>query len=691
MLKYQQTTRDAAKPRKYQRTSCAAHQPSPQQSTSNLPVLVAGCAMREIVSRLESGSTEPSVIVVVAPEYDAAMIYEVAASALLECSGLLAPIGRFDVAMLPDTSRSVAQFFHDIDSSHSMFFIAARASDVTTDVELMADAVEILPPPSPGDFLAAAKVIGLRDMTDETAAFLAEQSLARVKLASRSGRPLAQIVKSLRNAAPPTKSAEDRTDGRTLREMKGYGEAQSWGLQLAKDLALWKEGEIGWGDVDRGVLLEGPPGCGKTTFAQALANTCEVALVCASYARWQACGHLGDFLKAMRNSFDQAMKKRPCVLFVDEFDSFGTRQKRYDTDNAEYQRQAVNGLLERLDPLGGREGVVVVGATNDAASIDPALLRPGRLEKIIKIRMPDAESRIAILRSYLGENCQLGPLLGIAEATEGWSGAQLEKLARDARRQARNDRRPVTDADVIEALPARVMLSAEKLKRLAVHESGHAIVGSILGKALEHVYIKDHLFEGQDGPIGEAVFRNERRLLERSEDYANSIAMMLGGIAAERLIFGDHGSGGGGRPESDLVRATDIATVMERYFGYGDTWTSDLGTGGRPLEWLRFSDPDLRTKVESRLQSEMARASRILTENRPALEALVGKLKMSYVVPGAVVEEIIKCGGAPPPKGGRRRGSCSSSSRVPPQAMNGPTGRRQTAAQKPTRGGGGEQ
>ncbi|MCY1296542.1 ATP-dependent zinc metalloprotease FtsH [compost metagenome] len=272
-------------------------------------------------------------------------------------------------------------------------------------------------------------------------------------------------------------------------------------------------------------------------------------------------------------------------------------------------------------------------------------MRPGRLEKKIKIGAPDAESRIAILRSYMGPNCDLGTLEGFAASTVGWTGAQIEKLARDARRIAREEGRAVNEADIYQALPPRMMLPRAKLHRLAVHEAGHAIVGVALGKTLDHVYIKDHVFEGHNGPIGEAVFKNATCFMERAEDYSSSICLMLGGIAAEWLIFGDHASGAGGRPDSDLVKATDIATVMERYYAYGDWLSSDLGSGDRPLEWLRLSDPELRARVEHRLQGEMMRAKSILAERRASLDALVSKLEWSYTASGAEVDAILQVAG----------------------------------------------
>src|SRR3546814_617433 len=150
-------------------------------------------------------------------------------------------------------------------------------------------------------------------------------------------------------------------------------------------------GGLRWEDVDCGVLLSGPTGVGKTMFAGALARTCGCPLVSASLGEWQAAGHLGDLLKAMRRTFDEARKCAPCILFIDEIDSFGDRAA-FDRHHRDYGIPLVNAFLEELDGVRGRAGVVVVGATNDPERIDPAIRRPGRLDRTIELGLPDAEA-----------------------------------------------------------------------------------------------------------------------------------------------------------------------------------------------------------------------------------------------------------------------------------------------------------
>ena len=175
-------------------------------------------------------------------------------------------------------------------------------------------------------------------------------------------------------AQQKTRSVGYSSSGPTLHELAGYGGARDWGISLAEDLKAWKEGVLSWADVDCGILLSGPPGSGKTSYAAALARTCNVPLILGSAARWQARGHLGDMLKAMRRAFTDAEAQSPAILLIDEFDSFANRDDRTgSSDN--YHRQVINALLELLDGAHAHEGVVVIGATNYPGIIDPALLR----------------------------------------------------------------------------------------------------------------------------------------------------------------------------------------------------------------------------------------------------------------------------------------------------------------------------
>ncbi|PVE24017.1 hypothetical protein DC522_13010 [Microvirga sp. KLBC 81] len=268
--------------------------------------------------------------------------------------------------------------------------------------------------------------------------------LATLGTIIRPGRNLHRAIRMLRaiQAGEPAERTRGQ-DGPTLDELHGLGEAAERGRSLARDLADYRAGRIPWSDVDRGILVSGPPGTGKTIFARALASTCLVPIHVHSLARWQARGYLNDLLKAMRGAFDAAKRDAPCILFLDELDAFGDRE-RLEGKNEQYTREVINALLECLDGADGREGVVVVGATNMPWKIDAALLRPGRLDRHIVIALPDLKARKGILRHHLRDALPGTDLTEAAERLEGASGAVIEQVVRDARRRARTDRREFT-------------------------------------------------------------------------------------------------------------------------------------------------------------------------------------------------------------------------------------------------------
>lgn len=162
-------------------------------------------------------------------------------------------------------------------------------------------------------------------------------------------------------------------------------------------------GRIPWSAVDRGALLFGPPDTGKTTFATALAGSARVPLVSGSLGEWQSAGHLGDLLKAMRATFAAARSAIPAILFIDELDSFGSRAS-LSRDHRDYGIQVINGLFELMDGIGGREGVVIVGACNHPQRLDPAIVRSGRLDRHLPVPLPNRQALREIFRIHLGND-----------------------------------------------------------------------------------------------------------------------------------------------------------------------------------------------------------------------------------------------------------------------------------------------
>lgn len=522
---------------------------------------------------------------------------------------------------------------------------------LSDEVRIVADIVVSLTLPAPNDYRIAAQRMRLGTITNADADFLAQQSPKRVELGWRRGRSVAVSIGRLRrypHIEKGKRSSNPSSAGPTLHDLSGYGEAKAWGLELAEDITAWKAGVLTWDDVDCGVLLSGPPGSGKTSYAAALARTCDVPLVLGSAARWQATGHLGDMLKAMRKAFAEAARQAPSILLIDEFDSFTSRDDRTGS-NDNYHRQVINALLELLDGAQSHEGVIVIGATNYPDIIDPALLRAGRLEHHFSIPLPNEAARYDIFRFYLRGDLADEALDDVVSASEGWSGADIERCVRDARRHARRAKRSMLLSDLATAMPPVIPVPMAVQRCVAAHELGHAILGVLLeADPLVTVSIQRSIQVGRSSQsLGHTEF--EERLFSRktSTHLRNKIATLLGGIAAEELLFGEFGNGAGGDPSADLNRATDLATMLEIKWGLGKTLSVEPGDSPRELSAFRHRRKALSKSVEATLQTEFRRAKSLLEEHRDALLDLHAGLLREGSLAAAVVRAAVESFGLP--------------------------------------------
>ena len=516
---------------------------------------------------------------------------------------------------------------------------------LTPEIRILSDIVANIPDFTARDIKIAAIRMGFGKISDVTAEFLASEDLRRLSLVMRRGRSVGAMIARLRIYPKPeeTPKPEPVDFTPTLNDLYGFGAAKTWGLELATDLAEWKAGNLPWSDVDRGLLLSGPPGCGKTSYAAALARTCGVNLVQASAARWQSTGHLGDMLKAMRRDFADALKNAPSILFIDEFDSFPNRED-LEGESASYNRQVVNGLLEVLDGATGREGVVVIGATNYPDVIDEALLRPGRLERHCAIPLPDVTSRVGIFRYHLREDLVSSSLDIVIGRSEGWTGADIERCVRDARRLARRERRPMELRDLIISMPPRTRVPPDFLRSVAVHELGHAIVGVLVdADQLVSVTIEDSFdSRASQSSLGHACFQERSVVRKTSTYFEDKIAVLMAGMAAERVVFGDHSNGAAGHRQADLNIATDLATMMEIKWAFGNTVSSEVYGKSKDLARMRLKRGGLAHVVETTLRKQLERAESILTDNRAALDALTDKLLLERRLTALDIAEAVK-------------------------------------------------
>ena len=421
-----------------------------------------------------------------------------------------------------------------------------------------------------------------------------------------------------------------------LDALHGMDDAVAWGKSLAEDLAAYGRGDLAWSDVDRGCLLVGPPGTGKTTYAAALARTCGVPLVLGSLGRWQAAGHLGDLLREMRRTFEVARQSAPCILFIDEIDAFGDRAS-FSNQNKDYSVQVVNGFLEELDGVEGREGVVVIGAANHAERMDPAITRAGRLDRTIPISLPNQTALKLIYRHHLRSDLVDADLTEAARASLGRTGADVEQAVRGARRRARTARRPMAMDDLMVEICGEPRDPDPDARRKTIHEAAHAVSTAILrpGK-LRAVTVRSL------GDIGGATVARDDELPVLRQIEARLVCMMAG-RAAERLFFGEISTGSGGDEASDLARATMLAlqTIIS-YRMHGDGPSTWLGQPeARDIGPILSSRPDLAAQVDQMMATAEREADQFVAEHQQHIEVAARLLMMHESLSGADVEAIV--------------------------------------------------
>ena len=365
--------------------------------------------------------------------------------------------------------------------------------------------------------------------------------------------------------------------GKTFKDVAGQDEAKE-ALKEIVDFLNHPDRykEIG-AQMPKGALLVGPPGTGKTLLAKAVAGEAGVPFFSISGSEFVEM-FVGRGAAKVRDLFQQAREKAPCIVFIDEIDTIGKKRDGAGLSGNDEREQTLNQLLAEMDGFDGSKGVVILAATNRPESLDPALLRPGRFDRRIPVELPDLAGREAILRVH-AKNVKCSPSVdfnAIARASAGASGAELANMVNEAALLAVKDgRRSVVQKDLEEAIETviagyqkkgAVISNKEKLI-VSYHEIGHALVAALTkGSAPVH---KITIVPRTSGALGYTmqVEEGEQHLMTKDEAYSR-IMTLTGGRCAEELIFDSITSGA----SNDIEQATKLARSMVTRLGMSDTF-----------------------------------------------------------------------------------------------------------------------
>jgi cell division protease FtsH len=466
----------------------------------------------------------------------------------------------------------------------------------------------------------------------------AQIGLHELLLAVRFDRTPAQCVERLLQLVA-AKTAKRGSRELSLDELHGLDEAVAWAKSTIVDLEAWRRGEVGWDAIDAGVVLDGPAGTGKTTFAKVAADAMRLPLITATLAKWQASGeaHLGHLLRAMRKDFDEARSKPDgAVVFIDELDSFPNRATLTHS-HKDYVIEVVNAFIEQLDGLQGRQKLIFIAATNDVRRCDPAIVRAGRLNRIINVRLPGPSDIEKMMRVRLRGDLMDEALEEMSLLAIGSTGADVERIIKDSRRHARQEERPLCVADIRRAILGRTEeLSPQELERAAVHEAGHILLSVVHGGPDDiHAVVA-----GSRVSSGFVVSRNRQPSAGTLDEYRRMMQGLLAGRAAEEIEFGAAGSGSGSSEASDLSQATQIAAALIGSYGHAGPHPL-LYLGERHRTDLILDHAYLRTAAHQELAGALDEARRVLLEHRDALKEVAERLRKRGRIDGHEVEQVL--------------------------------------------------
>ncbi len=443
-------------------------------------------------------------------------------------------------------------------------------------------------------------------------------------------------------------------DKKTFADVAGQEEAKESLVEIIDYLNNPGKYEKMGAKCPKGVLLVGPPGTGKTLMAKAVAGEADVPFFSISGSEFVEM-FVGRGAAKVRELFDQANKKAPCIVFIDEIDTIGKKRDTGLSTNDE-REQTLNQLLTEMDGFEGNKGVIILAATNRPDVLDPALLRPGRFDRQVRVELPDLIGREAILEVHLKKiktEKDIDVNL-VARMTAGASGAQLANIVNEAAlRAVRMNKNLVTTEDLVESVEVIIagaerknaILSEEEKRIVAYHEIGHALVAAKQSGSAPVQKIT--IVPRTSGALGYTmqVEEEEKSLYSKTDAY-QKLEVLCGGRAAEEIVFNIITTGA----SNDIERATEIARNMVTRYGMSETFgmmalqtggNSYLGDSGRMTcssETARLVDEEVRNIIAKAHRN----AKKILEENREKMDELADYLIDKETITGQEFMKILE-------------------------------------------------
>jgi cell division protease FtsH len=440
-------------------------------------------------------------------------------------------------------------------------------------------------------------------------------------------------------------------------DVAGVDEAEQELKEIVEFLQTPKKYTALGGRIPKGVLLVGPPGTGKTLLARAVAGEAKVPFFSLSGSEFVEM-FVGVGAARVRDLFQQAEAKAPCIVFIDELDALGRARVQSPMGSHEEREQTLNQLLAEMDGFDSRKAIIIMAATNRPEVLDPALLRPGRFDRQVLVDKPDVKGRQEVLRIHT-KQVKLAPAVDlkvVAARTAGFAGADLANLVNEAALlAARNDKTSVEMSDFDEAIDRLIaglekkrVMSKKEREIVAYHESGHALVASFL-PGMDPVH-KISIVQRGFGALGYTMqLPLEDRYLLQRKDLLNQLAVLLGGRTAEEIALGEISTGA----QNDLQRATDIARAMVTEWGMSDTLGAinydghkrskflDIPIGPERGAYAEDTAKAIDAEVKRIMGDAHGDARRILSGRREMLETVTRRLLEQEVMEGDELRRLL--------------------------------------------------